>query len=130
MDVEAQCQAKRCHRLVLLLTIIVVQMVYYYNLIFMSNSERIPYHTSILTGEAWVLELMNGHPDRIKTSFGVSHEVFDALVRVLEGNDFVPSWHGISVPEQLGIFLYTCVTGLSSRHVTEQFQHSPDTVTR
>ncbi|KIK71790.1 hypothetical protein PAXRUDRAFT_676657, partial [Paxillus rubicundulus Ve08.2h10] len=32
--------------------------------------------------------------------------------------------------EQLGIFLYTCVTGLSSRHVGERFQHSPDTITK
>ncbi|KIK97643.1 hypothetical protein PAXRUDRAFT_91971, partial [Paxillus rubicundulus Ve08.2h10] len=34
------------------------------------------------------------------------------------------------VEEQLGIFLYTCVTGLSSCHVGERFQHPPDTVTR
>jgi hypothetical protein len=26
--------------------------------------------------------------------------------------------------EQVTIFLYTCVTGLSSHHVTEHFQHS------
>ncbi|KIK73416.1 hypothetical protein PAXRUDRAFT_37870, partial [Paxillus rubicundulus Ve08.2h10] len=36
----------------------------------------------------------------------------------------------VSVEEQLGIFLYTCVTGLSSCHVGERFQRSPDTVTR
>ncbi|KIK74648.1 hypothetical protein PAXRUDRAFT_175015, partial [Paxillus rubicundulus Ve08.2h10] len=35
----------------------------------------------------------------------------------------------ISVKEQLGIFLYTCVTGLSSQHVTERFQHVPETIT-
>ncbi|KIK73911.1 hypothetical protein PAXRUDRAFT_89205, partial [Paxillus rubicundulus Ve08.2h10] len=34
------------------------------------------------------------------------------------------------VEEQLGIFMYTCVTGLSSRHVGERFQRSPDTVMR
>ncbi|KIK78973.1 hypothetical protein PAXRUDRAFT_37325, partial [Paxillus rubicundulus Ve08.2h10] len=34
------------------------------------------------------------------------------------------------VEEQLGIFLYTCVTGLSSHHVRERLQCSPDTVTR
>ncbi|KIK72892.1 hypothetical protein PAXRUDRAFT_179696, partial [Paxillus rubicundulus Ve08.2h10] len=28
------------------------------------------------------------------------------------------------------IFLYTFVTGLSSWHVAERFQHSPDTITR
>ncbi|KIK78574.1 hypothetical protein PAXRUDRAFT_163638, partial [Paxillus rubicundulus Ve08.2h10] len=36
----------------------------------------------------------------------------------------------VSIEEQLGIFLYTCVTGLSSCHVGERFQCSPDTVTK
>ncbi|KIM65146.1 hypothetical protein SCLCIDRAFT_48308, partial [Scleroderma citrinum Foug A] len=36
----------------------------------------------------------------------------------------------MSVEEQLGIFLYTCVTGLSSRHVAERFQHSTDMITK
>jgi hypothetical protein len=45
-------------------------------------------------------------------------------------NGFVLSRNGVSVEEQLSIFLYTCVTGLSSRLVGERFQRSPDTVTR
>ncbi|KIK25445.1 hypothetical protein PISMIDRAFT_96751, partial [Pisolithus microcarpus 441] len=36
----------------------------------------------------------------------------------------------VTVAEQLGIFLYTCGTGLSTWHVGERFQHSPDTITR
>ncbi|KIK12708.1 hypothetical protein PISMIDRAFT_51202, partial [Pisolithus microcarpus 441] len=66
----------------------------------------IPYHTSILTGEGWMLELLNGHPDRIQTCLGVSHVVFDRLIQVLTHHGFVPSHNGISVEEQLGIFLY------------------------
>jgi hypothetical protein len=33
--------------------------------------DKTPYHTSILTGEGWVRELMTGHPDRIKTELGM-----------------------------------------------------------
>ena len=74
---------------------------------------------------------MNGHSDRIKTCLDVSHDVFNVLICSLEENGFVCSQHGISVAEQLGIFLYTsCITGLSSRHVGERFQHSPDMITR
>ncbi|KAH7903666.1 hypothetical protein BJ138DRAFT_974793, partial [Hygrophoropsis aurantiaca] len=52
----------------------------YYNLAFLSlSTERVPYHTSILTGHAWVLELMNGHPKRIKNNLGVSLHVFEEL---------------------------------------------------
>ena len=28
-------------------------------------ADPIPYHTSLLTGEMWVQELLNGHPDHI-----------------------------------------------------------------
>ena len=36
----------------------------------------------------------------------------------------------VSLEEQLAIFLYTCVTGLSIRHVGERFQRSNDTISR
>ena len=91
---------------------------------------RIPHHTSILTGKAWVLELMNGHPDRMKINFGVSLDMFSALVQVLEHNGIMESRNGVSVEEQLGIFFYTCVTGLSSRLVGERFQRSTETITK
>jgi hypothetical protein len=36
---------------------------------------KTPYHTLILTGEGCVLELLTGHPRRIRTELGVSHVV-------------------------------------------------------
>ena len=91
---------------------------------------HIPHHTSILTGKVWVLELMNGHPDCMKINFGVSLDMFSALVQVLEHNRIMESRNGILVEEQLGIFFYTCVTGLSSCLVGEQFQRSTETITK
>jgi hypothetical protein len=76
------------------------------------------------------MELLNGHPDRIRLCLGVNHDVFDALVHTLQQHGHGTSRNGITVEEQLGIFLYTCVTGLSSRHVAERFQHSPTTITK
>ena len=52
------------------------------------------------------------------------------LVQVLEHNGIMESRNGVSVEEQLGIFLYICVTGLSSRLVGERFQRSTDTITK
>ena len=46
---------------------------------------REPYHTSALSGEAWVLELICGHPDRICTELGVTLEVFSKLIQELWG---------------------------------------------
>ncbi|KZP05026.1 hypothetical protein FIBSPDRAFT_684529, partial [Athelia psychrophila] len=64
-----------------------------------------PYHTSALTGEAWVMELMMGHPDRIRCELGVSLVVFQALVTHLQEIGFKRSKY-VSLEEQVAIFLY------------------------
>ncbi|KAH7917968.1 hypothetical protein BV22DRAFT_976376, partial [Leucogyrophana mollusca] len=43
---------------------------------------------------------------------------------------YTDSRNGVTLEEQLAIFLYACVTGLSSRHLGERFQRSPDTITK
>lgn len=93
------------------------------------TADPIPYHTSALTGEAWVLELITGHPDRIQCELGVWLHVFNALVSKLHDIRAIDS-RELSVEEQLALFLYTCVTRLSTRHVGEQFQRTSDTVSK
>jgi hypothetical protein len=88
---------------------------------------REPYHTSILTGEGWVMELLSGHPNRIHCELGVSHDVFVALISELRDMGHGNSKY-VSLEEQLSIFLYMCVTGLTIRHVGERFQRSNETI--
>jgi hypothetical protein len=90
---------------------------------------REPYHTSALSGEAWVLELLCGHPDRIRTELGMSVEVFSNLIQELRGIGYQNSRY-VSLEEQLAIFLYMSVTGLTIRHVGERFQRSNETISR
>ena len=49
----------------------------------LQRGERQPYHTSILSGEAWVQELLHGHPRHIRTELGVEEPVFRELVITL-----------------------------------------------
>ena len=94
-----------------------------------TRKRPVPYHTSILSGAAWVAELLTGHPERIRCELGMHREVFielvDALRRMGHGNSKY-----VSLEEQLAIFLYTCVTGLTIRHVGERFQRSNETISR
>jgi hypothetical protein len=90
---------------------------------------RTPYHTSILSGEGWVQELLNGHPRRIRNELGVNRGTFTLLRKAIQLLDIHSSRH-VSIEEQLAIFLYTAVTGLSSTHVGERFQRSPSTITK
>ena len=88
-----------------------------------------PYHTSALLGEEWVMELITGHPERIRCELGVHVEVFQALIIELRTLGYTNSRY-VSLEEQLAIFLYSCVTGLTIRHVGERFQRSNDTISR
>ena len=120
----------RRRHLLLLLSLVLVQISQLCLFIFSRRAPPMAQHTSILTGQAWVLELITGHPNRIKINFGVSLETFLALVCALNESGFKQSCNGVTVEEQLGIFLYTCVTGLSSQLAAERFQRSTDTITR
>ena len=95
----------------------------------LQRGERQPYHTSILSGKAWVQELLHGHPRRICTELGVEEPVFRELVITLRNMGHNNS-KNVTLEEQLAIFLYTCVTGLTSTHIGERFQRSGETITR
>ena len=75
-------------------------------------------------------ELINGHHDRIWTELGVRVHVFLALVHELRVVSGLGDSHYIGLNEQVAIFLYMCVTGLSLRHVAERFQRSNDTISK
>lgn len=91
--------------------------------------DKTPYHTSAFTGADWVRELLNGHPERIRNELGVHKHVFLGLIAALEQYGVTSSRH-VYIEEQLAIFLYTCVTGLSLRHVSERFQHANGTTSK
>lgn len=91
--------------------------------------DKTPYHTSSLSGEAWVAELLDGHPDRIRCELGVSKGVFAALINVMQEDGMGSSRH-VMLEEKVAIFLYTCVTGLSLRHVGERFQRAGYTISK
>ena len=88
-----------------------------------------PYHTSILSGYAWLQELLHGHPERIRTELGVHKEVFHALIRDLQSMGHGDTRY-VTLEEQLAIFLYMSVTGLSIRHVGERFQRANGTISK
>jgi hypothetical protein len=91
--------------------------------------EKTPYHhdTSALSGAAWVVELLNGHPERIHYELGVHKHVFQILISYLQIIGVSHSWD-VLLEEQLAIFLYKCVTGLSIWHVGKRLQHLNDTI--
>lgn len=87
-------------------------------------------HTSILTGEARMKELLTGHPITFYNSFGMSIHVFKLLLSKLRQYTSFRSSRYVSDIEQLGIFLWICRKGASVRDTMYIFQHSPDTISK
>jgi hypothetical protein len=87
------------------------------------------YHNSQFRGLAWVKELIHGHPDRIRSELGVRLHVFITLVEQLRTLGLKETQF-VTVEEQVAIFLYMVVTGLSVRHVGERFQRANATISK
>ena len=91
------------------------------------QSQPTAIHTSILTGQGWVDELVLGHRTRMLHSLGMAPEVFLELIKVMRTFGLTDSrW--VTLEEQLAILLHASVTGLTIRHLCERFQRSNPTI--
>ncbi|KAJ6478272.1 hypothetical protein C8R45DRAFT_772815, partial [Mycena sanguinolenta] len=65
-----------------------------------------PRHTSILTGQDWLDELINGHPDRCLDQLGMYPPAFLLLCWEFEKNGGLGDSRHITSQEQAAIFIY------------------------
>jgi hypothetical protein len=87
-------------------------------------------HTSCLSGERWVQELLHGHESRIYNKLGMHRAVFIQLREVLRRKAGLNDTRYVSADEQLAIFLHYIRRGLPNRGLQERFQRSADTVSK
>ena len=123
-----QQQCILCH-LILLLNILVIAVASIITTITEPppHGDPEPYHTSTLSGEGWLLELLTGHPEYICNKLSMYADSFDHLIVYLRESGQL-DLRLVSLEEQAAIFLYMCVTGLTVTHVAERFQRSNDTI--
>ncbi|XP_059637487.1 protein ALP1-like [Cornus florida] len=84
---------------------------------------------SILQGETYVMEILNGHKERCYENFRMYPEVFRILCSTLKGIGLKDSKF-LTVYEQVAIFLLTLSHNQRNRVVAERFQHSTETISR
>jgi hypothetical protein len=123
-DIEWQQQRQRQHqqRAVVLAAMATVE-------VYSISSEKQPYHTSLLTGQHWLIELLTSpNPHRLKEQLGLQRHVYLALVSQLTDLAGLRDSRQVSAHEQVAIFLYTVTGNASIRKVAERFQHSTQTV--
>lgn len=91
---------------------------------------KTPQHTSVLSGQLWLDELLGGHDGRFYNELGMQKFVFRRLLTMLETNAGLQGTRHVSAAEQAAIFLHYVCRGLSNRALQERFQRSGDTIMR
>src|SRR4051794_40197341 len=66
-----------------------------------------PMHTSKLSGQQWVEELLTGHNGCFYDQMGMKKHVFKHLLKVLHEKTGIGDIKHIKLEEQVAIFLYT-----------------------
>jgi len=92
--------------------------------------KKTPFHTSILSGEQWVKELLDGHNERFYNEMGMHQTVFKDLLALLKADGGLSDSRYVTAQEQLATFLYYAHWGLSNRALQERFQRSGDTISK
>lgn len=89
-----------------------------------------PCYTSFRTGNIFIQEILNGHETRCYRDFRLNKSVFLELCKDLVDNYGLQDTRGMSIYEQVGMFLMVCGHGCGNRLVQEVFQHSGETIHR
>ena len=89
-----------------------------------------PLHTSLLSGEQWVKELLDGHDERFYNGMGMHQPIFRKILALLKINGGLCDSRYVTAREQLAIFLHYARRGLSNRALQERFQRSGDTISK
>jgi hypothetical protein len=88
----------------------------------------IPMHTSILTRQLWLNELIQGHDGRFKDQLSIAKHVFFRLSFELQTCCGLRSTKYVTADEKLATFLHFAHIGCSTRVLQERFQRSADTI--
>ena len=98
--------------------------------IYASRFDKTPLHTSSLTGDQWIQELIDGHEERFYNEMGMRDTVFHQLLELLMREGGLRDTRYVTAREQLAIFLHYVCRGLSNRALQERFQRSADTISK
>ena len=92
--------------------------------------EKRPVHTSALTVAKKVKEILEGHESWCRVEFRMEPEIFRATSDFLRREGLMHDTRGVTVEEQLGMFMYMISHNASNLKLQKAFQHSGETVHR
>jgi hypothetical protein len=94
------------------------------------NEEKRPEHTFECIGAKKVKEILEGHENYCKSKFRMETRIFKETCNYLRREGLLRGTRGVTVEEQLGIFMYMISHNACNDRLKKTFQHSGETVHR
>lgn len=91
---------------------------------------KTPCHTSKLSGAEYTSELLEGHKRRSHHNLRMEPRIFKALSDYLSSRKLLWTTRGVTVEEQLAMFMYMLARNASFTALCDRFQHSGETIHR
>jgi len=82
---------------------------------------RTPCYTSKLSGSEYTRELLEGHPHRSYHNLRMEPWIFKALADYLSSRGLLKSTRGVTVEEQLAMFMYMLARNVSFTALCDRF---------
>ncbi|CAL8990838.1 unnamed protein product [Prunus brigantina] len=95
-----------------------------------SRLHKEPCMTSELSSRQFVIELLNGHPDRLFDFAIMNKNTFTNLCSTLKDLDFLQDDRSFCVEGSVCTFLHTIRHTTRNRMIAKKFRHSKETVSR
>ena len=92
--------------------------------------EKMPEHTSSLSGAQRVKEILEGHERWCKVEFRMKSHIFRAVAHFLRVENLLCDTRGAKIEEQLGMFMFMLSHNASTERLKKKFQHSGETIHR
>jgi hypothetical protein len=92
--------------------------------------QKIPRHTSRLSGKERLEEVLNGHVKDCCVAFRMEPNIFRAIATYLRDEHLLRDTRGIRVEEQFAFFMYMLSHNASYEDMQYQFKHSGETIHR
>ncbi|XP_060671942.1 uncharacterized protein LOC125424111 isoform X2 [Ziziphus jujuba] len=92
--------------------------------------EKIPQRTSMLSGQNFITELLNGSEKTCYELFRMDKNIFLSLCTCLKQHEYLKDTKEVRVEEALAMFLIIIGHNVGMRLIADRFQHSLETVDR
>ncbi|WVZ99640.1 hypothetical protein U9M48_044906 [Paspalum notatum var. saurae] len=94
------------------------------------SEEKESIHTSSLIGAKKVREILEGHESWCKSEFRMEPAIFKATANFHRRENLLHDTRGVTIEEQLGMFMYMISHNASNQMLQKAFQHSGETIHR